>query len=127
MTNPASAAGRFTFPGTGLSANRMGYGAMQLAGPHVFGPPKNPDEARAVLREAITLGIDHIDTSDFFFPPRSKMSDAPSSSALFHWLIIVGCTPYSAASSDTVRSPLTASSATRALKPASWFLRFDMF
>ena len=68
MTTPASAAGRFTFPGTDLSVSRMGYGAMQLAGPHVFGPPRNPDEARAVLREAITLGIDHVDTSDFYGP-----------------------------------------------------------
>lgn len=68
MPLPASAAGRFTFPGTDLSVNRMGYGAMQLTGPHVFGPPKNPDEARAVLREAITLGIEHIDTSDFYGP-----------------------------------------------------------
>ena len=68
MTTPASTAGRFTFPGTELSVNRMGYGAMQLAGPHVFGPPKDPDEARAVLREALALGIDHIDTSDFYGP-----------------------------------------------------------
>ncbi len=68
MTTPASAAGRFTFPGTDLSVNRMGYGAMQLAGPHVFGPPKNLGEARAVLREALALGIDHIDTSDFYGP-----------------------------------------------------------
>lgn len=68
MTTPASAAGRFTFPGTDLSVNRMGYGAMQLAGPHVFGPPKDPHEARAVLREALALGIDHIDTSDFYGP-----------------------------------------------------------
>ncbi|TMV77394.1 oxidoreductase, partial [Thioclava sp. BHET1] len=65
--NPA-AAGRFTFPGTDLSVNRMGYGAMQLAGPHVFGPPKDPAEAAAVLREALALGIDHIDTSDFYGP-----------------------------------------------------------
>ncbi|TYC51491.1 oxidoreductase [Rhodobacterales bacterium] len=70
MTNqyPAAAAGRFTFPGTSISVNRMGYGAMQLAGPHVFGPPKDADEARAVLKEAIELGIDHIDTSDFYGP-----------------------------------------------------------
>lgn len=68
MTHPAAAAGRFTFPGTALSVNRMGYGAMQLAGPHVFGPPADPDEARAVLREALALGIDHIDTSDFYGP-----------------------------------------------------------
>ena len=65
---PASAAGRFTFPGTSLSVNRMGFGAMQLAGPHVFGEPKDPAEAKAVLHEALALGIDHIDTSDFYGP-----------------------------------------------------------
>lgn len=48
--------------------NRMGYGAMQLAGPGVFGPPKNRDEALAVLREAVASGVDHIDTSDFYGP-----------------------------------------------------------
>jgi aryl-alcohol dehydrogenase-like predicted oxidoreductase len=48
--------------------NRMGYGAMQLAGPHVFGPPKDRAAAVAVLRAAIELGIDHIDTSDFYGP-----------------------------------------------------------
>lgn len=47
---------------------RLGYGAMQLAGPHVFGPPKDPDAARAVLREAVERGVDHIDTSDFYGP-----------------------------------------------------------
>lgn len=47
---------------------RMGYGAMQLAGPGVFGPPKNPAAALAVLREAIASGVDHIDTSDFYGP-----------------------------------------------------------
>jgi pyridoxine 4-dehydrogenase len=63
-----TAAGRFTFPGTSISVTRMGYGAMQLAGPHVFGEPKDPAECKAVLREAIELGIDHIDTSDFYGP-----------------------------------------------------------
>ena len=67
-TTSADTAGRFSFPGMRLSVNRMGYGAMQLAGPHVFGPPKDADEARAVLREAVALGIDHIDTSDFYGP-----------------------------------------------------------
>jgi aryl-alcohol dehydrogenase-like predicted oxidoreductase len=47
---------------------RLGYGAMQLAGPGVFGPPKDPDAARAVLREAVQLGVNHIDTSDFYGP-----------------------------------------------------------
>ncbi|WP_083444698.1 oxidoreductase [Herbaspirillum rhizosphaerae] len=48
--------------------NRLGYGAMQLAGPHVWGPPKDRAAAVAVLREAIELGINHIDTSDFYGP-----------------------------------------------------------
>jgi aryl-alcohol dehydrogenase-like predicted oxidoreductase len=60
--------GNFTFPGTDLSVHRMGYGAMQLAGPHVFGPPRDIDAALAVLREVIESGIDHIDTSDFYGP-----------------------------------------------------------
>src|SRR5215472_12659125 len=47
---------------------RLGYGAMQLAGPHVFGPPKDRDAALAVLREAIASGVNHIDTSDFYGP-----------------------------------------------------------
>ncbi|VFR17846.1 Aldo-keto reductase [plant metagenome] len=47
---------------------RVGYGAMQLAGPHVFGPPKDREAALAVLREAVALGVDHIDTSDFYGP-----------------------------------------------------------
>jgi pyridoxine 4-dehydrogenase len=64
----ATLGGRFTFPGTSLTVNRMGYGAMQLAGPGVFGPPKDPDAAVAVLREAVASGVNHIDTSDFYGP-----------------------------------------------------------
>jgi len=48
--------------------NRLGYGAMQLAGPGAFGPPKDPDAAVAVLREAVVNGVNHIDTSDFYGP-----------------------------------------------------------
>src|SRR3954462_3285594 len=48
--------------------NRMGYGAMQLAGPGVFGPPRDPGAARSVLRRAIDLGVDHIDTSQYYGP-----------------------------------------------------------
>jgi len=51
-----------------LVVTRMGYGAMQLAGPGVFGPPEDRDEALAVLREVVALGITHIDTSDFYGP-----------------------------------------------------------
>ena len=57
-----------TFPFTGRQIRRMGYGAMQLAGPGVFGPPKNRDAALAVLREAVEQGVNHIDTSDFYGP-----------------------------------------------------------
>ena len=60
--------GAFTFPGTAMTVNRMGYGAMQLAGPHVWGPPRDRDAAIAVLREAIESGVNHIDTSDFYGP-----------------------------------------------------------
>jgi len=60
--------GRFTFPGTSLTVQRMGYGAMQLAGPGVWGPPKDRDGAVAVLRSAVEAGVDHIDTADFYGP-----------------------------------------------------------
>jgi pyridoxine 4-dehydrogenase len=60
--------GRFTFPGTPLTVHRIGYGAMQLAGPGVWGPPKDPDAAIAVLREAVAAGVNHIDTSDYYGP-----------------------------------------------------------
>jgi len=50
------------------AVNRLGYGAMQLAGPGVFGPPKSRDAALAVLREAVAAGVNHIDTSDFYGP-----------------------------------------------------------
>lgn len=59
---------RFTFPGTSITLNRMGYGAMQLAGPHVFGPPKDRVMAVTVLRDAVEWGVNHIDTADFYGP-----------------------------------------------------------
>jgi pyridoxine 4-dehydrogenase len=58
----------FTLPGTSLTVNRMGYGAMQLAGPGVFGPPRDVDAAIAVLRKASDSGVNHIDTSDYYGP-----------------------------------------------------------
>jgi aryl-alcohol dehydrogenase-like predicted oxidoreductase len=64
MTLPG---GTFTMAGD-LTVTRMGYGAMQLAGPGVFGPPRDRDAAIALLREAIDLGITHIDTADFYGP-----------------------------------------------------------
>src|ERR1700735_1769059 len=63
-----SLGGRFTSPGTPLTVHRVGYGAMQLAGPGVWGPPKDRNAAVAVLREALKAGVNHIDTSDFYGP-----------------------------------------------------------
>jgi pyridoxine 4-dehydrogenase len=60
--------GQFDLPGTSISVYRMGYGAMQLAGPGVWGPPRDMDAAMDVLRAAITAGVNHIDTSDFYGP-----------------------------------------------------------
>ena len=68
MTKQMELGGTFTLPGTVFSLNRMGYGAMQLAGPGVWGPPRDVDAAVAVLREAIASGVNHIDTSDFYGP-----------------------------------------------------------
>ena len=68
MTNQPKLGGSFTLPGTSMTVNRMGYGAMQLAGPHVWGPPQDMDAAVSVLREAVAFGVNHIDTSDFYGP-----------------------------------------------------------
>ena len=68
MTKQTNLGGTFTFVNTSLTVNRMGYGAMQLAGPQVWGPPRDPEEAVRVLREAVDAGVNHIDTSDFYGP-----------------------------------------------------------
>jgi pyridoxine 4-dehydrogenase len=67
-SNESKLGGSFMLPDAKISVHRMGYGAMQLAGPGVFGPPRDPDAAVAVLREAIAAGVNHIDTSDFYGP-----------------------------------------------------------
>jgi pyridoxine 4-dehydrogenase len=68
MITETNLGGSFTFANTNLTVNRMGYGAMQLAGPQVWGPPREPEEALKVLREALDAGVNHIDTSDFYGP-----------------------------------------------------------
>ena len=68
MSEQTNLGGTFTLPNTSITVKRTGYGAMQLAGPGVSGPPRDVDAAVAVLREAIALGINHIDTSDFYGP-----------------------------------------------------------
>jgi pyridoxine 4-dehydrogenase len=68
MIEQTDLAGSFTLPGTSMTVKRMGYGAMQLAGPGVWGPPRDVNAAVAVLREAVESGVNHIDTSDFYGP-----------------------------------------------------------
>ena len=72
MIERTDLAGSFTLPGTAMTVNRMGYGAMQLAGRDgnklVWGPPRDIDRAIALLREAVASGVNHIDTSDFYGP-----------------------------------------------------------
>src|SRR5712671_6466154 len=68
MRKQTDLGGIFTLTGTSMSVKRTGYGAMQLAGPQVYGPPRNVDAAIAVLREAVAAGVNHIDTSDFYGP-----------------------------------------------------------
>src|ERR1700684_3148547 len=68
MTIETKLGGLFKLSGTSVSLYRMGYGAMQLAGPQVWGPPRDMDAAIAVLREAVAAGVNHIDTSDVYGP-----------------------------------------------------------
>jgi len=68
MIPQTSLGGSLTFANTSMTVSRMGYGAMQLAGPQVWGPPRDPEEAVKVLRVAIAAGVNHIDTSDYYGP-----------------------------------------------------------
>ena len=68
MMRATSLGGSFTFGKTSLTVNRMGYGAMQLAGPGVWGPPRDRDGAVRILRAAIEAGVNHIDTADYYGP-----------------------------------------------------------
>ena len=68
MTKQMNLGGNFTLANGSQTVNRMGYGAMQLAGPQVWGPPRDVDAAVAVLREAVAAGVNHIDTSDYYGP-----------------------------------------------------------
>jgi pyridoxine 4-dehydrogenase len=68
MSKSTNLGGAFTLAGTSLALNRMGYGAIQLTGPMAFGPPRDRQAAIAVVREAVRLGVNHIDTSDYYGP-----------------------------------------------------------
>jgi aryl-alcohol dehydrogenase-like predicted oxidoreductase len=68
MTDQTKLGGTFTLSGISANLHRMGYGAMQLSGPGIWGPPRDVDAAIAVLRGALDAGVNHIDTSDFYGP-----------------------------------------------------------
>src|SRR5215475_636896 len=68
MTKQTNLGGSFTLAHSSLIVNRMGYGAMQLAGPEVWGPPRDLNGAIRVLRKAVEAGVNHIDTSDYYGP-----------------------------------------------------------
>src|SRR6266700_5427646 len=84
MTKQLNLGGTFTLPNSSMTLNRMGYGAMQLAGQdgdkRVWGPPRDVPGAIAVLREAIASGVNHIDTSDFYGPRNQPTHQAGASS-----------------------------------------------
>src|ERR1700693_6287979 len=85
----AKLGGRFTFLGTSLTVQRMGYGAMQLAGPGAWGPPQDPDGAVAVLRGGVAAGVNHIDTSDFYGPHVTNQIIKKALHPYPHGLVIV--------------------------------------
>ena len=68
MTTTTTLGGNFKLANTALTVKRMGYGAMKLTGPEVWGPPKDENAAIALLREAVAFGVNHVDTSDFYGP-----------------------------------------------------------
>ncbi len=78
----ANLGGTFTFPHTSLTVNRLGYGAMKLTGPQIWGPPADTDAAIALLREAVAAGVNHIDTSDFYGPHVSNQTDQAGAASL---------------------------------------------
>jgi pyridoxine 4-dehydrogenase len=89
MIEQTDLAGSFTLPGTSMTVNRMGYGAMQLAGPQVWGPPRDVDSAIAVLRKAVESGVNHIDTSDFYGPHVTNQLIKQALHPYPHGLVIV--------------------------------------
>jgi pyridoxine 4-dehydrogenase len=89
MTKQNELGGGFTLPNTSMSLKRMGYGAMQLAGPHVWGPPRDVDGAIDVLREAVASGVNHIDTSDFYGPHVTNQIIKQALHPYPHGLVIV--------------------------------------
>ena len=89
MTKQSNLGGGFTLPNTSMIVNRIGYGVMQLAGPGVWGPPRDPDAAVAVLRAAVAAGVNHIDTSDYYGPHVTNQIIRQALHPYSHELVIV--------------------------------------
>ena len=89
MARQTSLGGALTLAGTSINLYRMGYGAMQLAGPQVFGPPRDVEAAIAVLRAAVDCGVNHIDTSDYYGPHVTNQLIKQALHPYPHGLVIV--------------------------------------
>jgi pyridoxine 4-dehydrogenase len=125
MENQANLGGVFTMPRTSLTLNRIGYGAMQLPGPQVWGPPKDQYAALALLKEAIALGINHIDTADYYGP---NVSNELIREALYPYpdnLVIVTKVGYGRGPDRSWQPALSAADLERAVHANLTVLRLD--
>jgi pyridoxine 4-dehydrogenase len=125
MENQANLGGVFTMPGTSLTLNRIGYGAMQLPGPQVWGPPKDRYAALALLKEAIALGINHVDTADYYGP---NVSNELIREALYPYpdnLVIVTKVGYGRGPDRSWQPALSAADLERAVHANLTVLRLD--
>ena len=125
MENQANLGGVFTMPRTSLTLNRIGYGAMQLPGPQVWGPPKDRYAALALLKEAIALGINHVDTADYYGP---NVSNELIREALYPYpdnLVIVTKVGYGRGPDRSWQPALSAADLERAVHANLTVLRLD--
>ena len=125
MENQANLGGVFTMPRTSLTLNRIGYGAMQLPGPQVWGPPKDRYAALALLKEAIALGINHVDTADYY---GANVSNELIREALYPYpdnLVIVTKVGYGRGPDRSWQPALSAADLERAVHANLTVLRLD--
>jgi pyridoxine 4-dehydrogenase len=125
MESQADLGGVFRLPRTALTLNRIGYGAMQLPGPQVWGPPKDRYSAIALLKEAIALGVNHVDTADYYGP---NVSNELIRDALYPYpnnLVIVTKVGYGRGPDRSWQPALSATDLERAVHANLTVLRLD--
>jgi pyridoxine 4-dehydrogenase len=125
MESRADLGGVFRLPRTSLTLNRIGYGAMQLPGPQVWGPPKDRYAAIALLKEAIALGVNHVDTADYYGP---NVSNELIRDALYPYpnnLVIVTKVGYGRGPDRSWQPALSATDLERAVHANLTVLRLD--